>query len=194
MDAAELSRWTRFAAKGGIAKCTAKHERVAEGNEGLMSMKDGVSTVLMQNANADAFASSYPSLGLRKSAMEHTHASDVETSAEAFGSRLSLAPPFAIPTPNIFSIVSPEIYSLIIPTYFSLLPFKPQVMSGDINYEITYGSAPITSDLFLSGNHRLYKNKHQPFGVLQLVKDVFGFTCTWKDLAITQFFTPLVNN
>ncbi|THU97984.1 hypothetical protein K435DRAFT_661848 [Dendrothele bispora CBS 962.96] len=28
MDAAELLRWTRFAAKGGIGKCTAKHDCV----------------------------------------------------------------------------------------------------------------------------------------------------------------------
>ncbi|THU95145.1 hypothetical protein K435DRAFT_667004 [Dendrothele bispora CBS 962.96] len=36
MSAAELSRWTRFAAKGEIGKCTATHECVAEGNKDLM--------------------------------------------------------------------------------------------------------------------------------------------------------------
>ncbi|THU95191.1 hypothetical protein K435DRAFT_604975, partial [Dendrothele bispora CBS 962.96] len=39
MDAAELSRRTRFAAKGGVGKCTATHECVAEGNEDLIFMK-----------------------------------------------------------------------------------------------------------------------------------------------------------
>ncbi|THU89072.1 hypothetical protein K435DRAFT_678657 [Dendrothele bispora CBS 962.96] len=59
MDAAELSRWTRFAVKGGIGKCTATH--VAEGNEDLMFMKDDVITVLMQNPNMDCVYLIYPS-------------------------------------------------------------------------------------------------------------------------------------
>ncbi|THU87057.1 hypothetical protein K435DRAFT_731007 [Dendrothele bispora CBS 962.96] len=32
-DAAELSRWTRFAVKEGIEKCTATHDCVVERNE-----------------------------------------------------------------------------------------------------------------------------------------------------------------
>lgn len=39
MDAAELARWTRFAAKGGIGKCTAVNDCVAEGAEDLMFLK-----------------------------------------------------------------------------------------------------------------------------------------------------------
>jgi len=39
MDAAELARWTRFAAKGGIGKCTAIHDCVAESAEDLMFLK-----------------------------------------------------------------------------------------------------------------------------------------------------------
>ncbi|KAJ8507272.1 hypothetical protein ONZ45_g10348 [Pleurotus djamor] len=48
MDATELSRWTRFAAKGGIGKCTATHDCVADTPEDLMFLKDDEITVLMQ--------------------------------------------------------------------------------------------------------------------------------------------------
>ncbi|KAI0830354.1 hypothetical protein BC628DRAFT_1408459 [Trametes gibbosa] len=48
MDATELGRWTRFAAKGGIGKCTALQDCVAEGAEDLMFLKDDEITVLMQ--------------------------------------------------------------------------------------------------------------------------------------------------
>ncbi|THU76198.1 hypothetical protein K435DRAFT_586372, partial [Dendrothele bispora CBS 962.96] len=54
MDAAELSRWTRLAAKGGIGKCTASHDCVAEWNADLMFMEDDVITVLMQILNMDS--------------------------------------------------------------------------------------------------------------------------------------------
>jgi len=36
MDATELGRWTRFAAKGGIGKCSAIQDCVAESPEDLM--------------------------------------------------------------------------------------------------------------------------------------------------------------
>lgn len=39
MDAAELARWTRFAAKGGIGKCTAIGDCVAEAAQDLMFLK-----------------------------------------------------------------------------------------------------------------------------------------------------------
>ena len=39
MDASELGRWTRFAAKGGIGKCTALQDCIAEQPEDLMFMK-----------------------------------------------------------------------------------------------------------------------------------------------------------
>ncbi len=39
MDANELGRWTRFAAKGGIGKCSAVQDCVAEEAEDLMFMK-----------------------------------------------------------------------------------------------------------------------------------------------------------
>ncbi|KAJ3536565.1 hypothetical protein NM688_g6822 [Phlebia brevispora] len=48
MDANELGRWTRFAAKGGIGKCTATQDCIAEGAEDLMFMKDDEIVVLMQ--------------------------------------------------------------------------------------------------------------------------------------------------
>ncbi|KAG5641671.1 hypothetical protein DXG03_004452, partial [Asterophora parasitica] len=48
MEAAELARWTRFAAKGGIGKCTAIEDCVAESADDLMFLKDDEITVLMQ--------------------------------------------------------------------------------------------------------------------------------------------------
>jgi hypothetical protein len=36
MDAAQLARWTRFAAKGGIGRCTATCDCVAQDPEDLM--------------------------------------------------------------------------------------------------------------------------------------------------------------
>lgn len=42
MDAAELARWTRFAAKGGIGKCTAVKDCVAKSGDDLMFLKVGV--------------------------------------------------------------------------------------------------------------------------------------------------------
>ncbi|KAJ7577002.1 hypothetical protein C8J56DRAFT_766742, partial [Mycena floridula] len=48
MEATELARWTRFAAKGGIGKCTATHDCIAESPEDLMFLKDDVITVLLQ--------------------------------------------------------------------------------------------------------------------------------------------------
>jgi hypothetical protein len=39
MDAGDLARWTRFAAKGGIGKCTATQDCVAERAEDLMFLK-----------------------------------------------------------------------------------------------------------------------------------------------------------
>ncbi|ESK95565.1 hypothetical protein Moror_12639 [Moniliophthora roreri MCA 2997] len=53
MDAAELTRWTRFAAKGGIGKCTAIQDCVAEGEEDLMFLKDDEIVVLMQIPNLE---------------------------------------------------------------------------------------------------------------------------------------------
>ena len=39
MEAADLARWTRFAAKGGIGKCTAIVDCVAENADDLMFLK-----------------------------------------------------------------------------------------------------------------------------------------------------------
>ncbi|THV04158.1 hypothetical protein K435DRAFT_649808, partial [Dendrothele bispora CBS 962.96] len=54
-DTAEFSHWRRFAAKGGIRKCTATHDCVAEVNEDLKTflttLQDNVITVLMQIPN-----------------------------------------------------------------------------------------------------------------------------------------------
>ena len=39
MEATELARWTRFAAKGGIGRCTAVQDCVAEQEQDLMFLK-----------------------------------------------------------------------------------------------------------------------------------------------------------
>src|SRR5258707_1191204 len=39
LEPAELARWTRFAGKGGIGKCTAKCDCVAESSDDLMFLK-----------------------------------------------------------------------------------------------------------------------------------------------------------
>ena len=39
LEPAELARWTRFAAKGGIGKCTASCDCVAESPDDLMFLK-----------------------------------------------------------------------------------------------------------------------------------------------------------
>ena len=39
MKVHELARWTRFAAKGGIGKCTAVHDCVAQSSDDLMFLK-----------------------------------------------------------------------------------------------------------------------------------------------------------
>ena len=39
LDANDLARWTRFAAKGGIGKCTAVQDCIAESQEDLMFLQ-----------------------------------------------------------------------------------------------------------------------------------------------------------
>ena len=46
MDVAELSRWTRFAAKGGIGKCTAVQDCVAKHSDDLMFLNVRRSSLL----------------------------------------------------------------------------------------------------------------------------------------------------
>ncbi|KAF8637265.1 hypothetical protein AX17_002945 [Amanita inopinata Kibby_2008] len=48
MEANELARWTRFAAKGGIGRCTALSDCIAENEGDLMFLKGDEITVLMQ--------------------------------------------------------------------------------------------------------------------------------------------------
>ncbi|KZT40376.1 hypothetical protein SISSUDRAFT_966536, partial [Sistotremastrum suecicum HHB10207 ss-3] len=55
MDAADLGRWTRFAAKGGIGKCTALKDRVAEGTQDLMFLAGDEIVVLMQLTEENVF-------------------------------------------------------------------------------------------------------------------------------------------
>ncbi|KZT24311.1 hypothetical protein NEOLEDRAFT_1038725, partial [Neolentinus lepideus HHB14362 ss-1] len=59
MEPAELARWTRFAAKGGIGKCTALQDCVAESPEQLMFLKDDEITVLMQLADQEGWYLGY---------------------------------------------------------------------------------------------------------------------------------------
>ncbi|KAF9554277.1 hypothetical protein CPC08DRAFT_672333 [Agrocybe pediades] len=59
LEAAELARWTRFAAKGGIGKCTALCDCVAESPDDLMFLKDDEITVLYQLPDLDGFYLGY---------------------------------------------------------------------------------------------------------------------------------------
>ncbi|KAJ7739641.1 hypothetical protein DFH07DRAFT_681768, partial [Mycena maculata] len=71
MDAAELARWTRFAAKGGIGKCTARGDCVAEAAEDLMFLKNDEIVVLMQLQDENLF------LGYCEGIVGRFHANDV---------------------------------------------------------------------------------------------------------------------
>ncbi|KAK0464772.1 uncharacterized protein EV420DRAFT_1235215, partial [Desarmillaria tabescens] len=53
MDGAQLARWTRFAGKGGIGKCTAVRDCIAESGDDLMFLKDDPIIVLMQLPSPD---------------------------------------------------------------------------------------------------------------------------------------------
>lgn len=55
MDAKDLARWTRFANKGGIGKCTALQDCVAEGNDDLMFLLNDEIVVLMQLQEENQF-------------------------------------------------------------------------------------------------------------------------------------------
>ncbi|KAH9022025.1 hypothetical protein EDB85DRAFT_1812155, partial [Lactarius pseudohatsudake] len=59
MDAAQLSRWTRFASKGGIGKCIALQDCVAREPDDLMFLKDDEITVLMQLPDEDGIYLGY---------------------------------------------------------------------------------------------------------------------------------------
>ncbi|KAF8149384.1 hypothetical protein B0H34DRAFT_733556 [Crassisporium funariophilum] len=59
LEAAELARWTRFAAKGGIGRCTATCDCVAESADDLMFLKDDEITVLLQLPDLDGFYLGY---------------------------------------------------------------------------------------------------------------------------------------
>ncbi|KAI9436506.1 hypothetical protein F5148DRAFT_966393, partial [Russula earlei] len=59
MDPSRLSRWTRFARKGGIGKCVALQHRVAEQPGDLMFFKNDEITVLMQLSDEDGMYLGY---------------------------------------------------------------------------------------------------------------------------------------
>ncbi|KAF8175140.1 hypothetical protein BJ912DRAFT_825434, partial [Pholiota molesta] len=59
MEATELARWTRFAAKGGIGKCIATCDCVAESSDDLMFLKDDEITVLLQLPDREGFYLGY---------------------------------------------------------------------------------------------------------------------------------------
>ncbi|KAJ7915493.1 hypothetical protein B0H13DRAFT_1578843, partial [Mycena leptocephala] len=76
MDAAELARWTRFAAKGGIGKCTATGDCVAEAAQDLMFLKNDEIVVLMQLPEENLF------LGYCEGIVGRFHANDVHFHAK----------------------------------------------------------------------------------------------------------------
>ncbi|KAI9452122.1 hypothetical protein BJY52DRAFT_952666 [Lactarius psammicola] len=59
MDAAQLTRWTRFASKGGIGKCIALQDCVAKEPDDLMFLKNDEITVLMQLPDQDGMYLGY---------------------------------------------------------------------------------------------------------------------------------------
>ncbi|KIM37247.1 hypothetical protein M413DRAFT_448563 [Hebeloma cylindrosporum] len=59
LEPADLARWTRFAAKGGIGKCVAQCDCVAESSDDLMFLKDDEITVLLQIPDMDNFFLGY---------------------------------------------------------------------------------------------------------------------------------------
>ncbi|KAK7035743.1 rab-GAP TBC domain-containing protein [Favolaschia claudopus] len=71
MDAAELARWTRFAAKGGIGRGTALTDFVAERVDDLMFLKNDEIVVLLQLPEENMF------LGYCEGIVGRFHANDV---------------------------------------------------------------------------------------------------------------------
>ncbi|KAI0246565.1 rab-GTPase-TBC domain-containing protein [Lactifluus subvellereus] len=59
MDGPQLSRWTRFASKGGIGKCVALQDCVAEAQGDLMFLKNDEIIVLMQIPDEDGIYLGY---------------------------------------------------------------------------------------------------------------------------------------
>lgn len=52
LEPADLARWTRFAAKGGIGKCVAQCDCVAESSDDLMFLKVCIRTFLLLFASS----------------------------------------------------------------------------------------------------------------------------------------------
>lgn len=61
MEARDLARWTRFANKGGIGRCTAVQDCVAQGTDDLMFLTDDEIVVLMQLPEENWFLVSFVS-------------------------------------------------------------------------------------------------------------------------------------
>ncbi|PPR07716.1 hypothetical protein CVT24_003258 [Panaeolus cyanescens] len=59
LEPAELARWTRFAAKGGIGKCTALCDFKAANPDDLMFLKDDEITVLLQLPDKEGYYLGY---------------------------------------------------------------------------------------------------------------------------------------
>ncbi|KAF5361144.1 hypothetical protein D9758_009039 [Tetrapyrgos nigripes] len=125
MDPAQLSRWTRFAAKGGIGKCTATHDCVAEGEEDLMFMKDDMITVLMQIPNLDGVYLGYCEGVVGRFQAQHVHFhSKLKKPVKAKRNSAASSRPTSSsgtlhaksPTPSMFSTSSPTPGTPLTPT------------------------------------------------------------------------------
>ncbi|KAF9258593.1 hypothetical protein L218DRAFT_819661, partial [Marasmius fiardii PR-910] len=106
MDPGELSRWTRFAAKGGIGKCTALHDCIAEGEQDLMFEKDDEITVLMQIPDLDGVYLGYCEgvIGRFQGVDVHFHSKlkkPVMTKRSSVVQAKSPTPTLAPPTPTL---------------------------------------------------------------------------------------------
>ncbi|KAL0581386.1 hypothetical protein V5O48_000650 [Marasmius crinis-equi] len=131
MDAVELSRWTRFAAKGGIGKCSAIQDCVAEGEQDLMFLKDDEITVLMQIPDIDGVY-----LGYCEGVVGRFNRSDVHFHSKLkkpVMTKRSSVVQAKSPTP---SLISPATPSPAIPpspsrsSYTPLLPKSPSPISS----------------------------------------------------------------
>ncbi|KAG6826478.1 hypothetical protein H0H92_015651 [Tricholoma furcatifolium] len=115
MEAIELARWTRFAAKGGIGKCTALYDCVAEDSSDLMFLKGDEITVLMQLPNlANKFLGYCEGVVGRFNGSDVTFHSKLKKPVMAKRSSASPASPAASPRPRV-SIDEHIAASLVLP-------------------------------------------------------------------------------
>ncbi|KAL0063251.1 hypothetical protein AAF712_009853 [Marasmius tenuissimus] len=177
MDGVELSRWTRFAAKGGIGKCTAIQDCVAEGEQDLMFLKDDEITVLMQIPDLDGVY-----LGYCEGVVGRFQGSDVHFHSKlkkpVMAKRSSVVQAKS-PTP---SLVTPTTPSPAIPpspsrgSYTPLLAKSPspisssspppvQLYQSSRRTSVRSPSGPLTRNTYGTDEEPLDKEPSKPTGI-----------------------------